>query len=196
MQQGGLGLIPLGTHVKAIYVKQSYLRAVGERGIRVGAVMEDVRKWWTGKELLVCEDIVCNLLATWDARKVRVSRFERTGRQGQVIQGVETYPMYDWRGILGDFRKLRLQLQVWELVYRFMLGILASRSVLFRIGYVGVGNCPLCGEEETAFHAVYFCGTLWAVTLWLARVFCVVVGGNISTLRTLHFDVGGVTKDV
>lgn len=107
------------------------------------------------------------------------------------IEGI--YPMYAWRDIWGRL-ELRLGAGVREVMYKFLHNILPSGEVLAnRRVQVGKERC-VCGDIDTAFHAVYFCERLEAVRVWFSRVIQMVGGEGISILRALSLDVGGIGR--
>lgn len=157
----------------------------------MGRVMEDVRRWWGGKELMECETMLRLLLVVGEVHKLRVGRLVEMSRKTEIMQGVSVYPLYDWGKIWYEFQKLRLMARVRELVYRFVTGILASKFALCVMGLVREAKCEHCEEPETAFYAVYFCKELGEVRLWVARVFKLMGGGNVEILRALTLEVRG-----
>lgn len=143
-----------------------------------------------------CENMLRVMLVIGEVKKLKVGRLVEMSRKPEVMQGVAVYPLYDWGTIWHDFQKLRLMPRVRELVYRFVMGILASKQALCVMGLVKEAKCEHCEESETAFHAVYFCRELGQVRVWLARVFKLMGGGNVEILRALTLEVRGVSEVV
>lgn len=171
LAKGGLGLIPLGSRLKSMYVKHCYLRLGGERGVRVRDVMEDVRRWWGGRDLEECMSMLRYLLQVRNPENVMACVLGRLVRCQEVLEGETVFPLYNWTRIWGDFSKLRVKSRVRETMYRFLHGILPTKVRLYQMGILQSQCCVLCvWGEETAYHVVYFCEHIERARLWFRSV--------------------------